>query len=172
LSKVSRVIVGGIFLLFTGCTSDAAVLFKWSGTLPTYLFNHPLPIPSFLLLPTYSPQPGTVVAQVDEICLGLNPEAFWEVGVFADELGSHLIDQLSMWVDGKKLPDPPGEDILIVATLNGIIDKSGNFIASWGGEISTCYKVKLGSGLHIVTVEDSSVSGRIFSYSWVFAISD
>ena len=96
--------------------------------------------------------------------------ALWEKGNQADKLERHLQDSFQAYLDGEAIPITPEESFISSGVLYGEFDSKGNALGSHGGEMSTCLHADLTRGIHLASIEVTSLSGTRYTYSWAFNI--
>lgn len=104
----------------------------------------------------------------DSVCVTMIPKDFWEPGDNADDLSSRLTEGAKFVIDGTMIL---GRGWDAITTLEYQVDEMGSILGSWGGPVRNCLDVsELPIGEHTATIEVTSLSGIIYSYTWTFTI--
>ncbi len=131
------------------------------------LLNNPPPAPPFV--DSLEPGPSAVVERPRSIHFAIVESGLWEPGDTSEELVRRVRSSLRFTLDGQVVPLK--KDLLIATgMLIRKYDDRGEFLGSHGGHVETSVPVNLAEGLHVATVEVSTRSDAVRSYSWVFRV--
>jgi hypothetical protein len=133
------------------------------------LISKPLVFPEFIL--SVVPQPGSKLPSPRCVTVSITEQAIWVPGVMEEQLTPHLFESFSFTLDSQSYP---------ISNRNFLSAEGGRYkeytngtlVGSYGGNITACIPVRLEKGYHIVTVQVSALSGKIYSYSWAFEITE
>ncbi len=165
---MGRIIVDGTvalaLLLCVACSPNEEAN-QWAAE-AARLLRAPEPTPSYISL---APSPGSTRSSMKEICVWLDPGALWEPGNLAEELDQQLMTSLRLTLDGSPIPIPRS-NLIYSGPLYGEVDKGGRFAGSHGGFVSACAPITPSKGLHLASVQVTSMSGVVRKYVWAFRI--
>ncbi len=117
------------------------------------LMRQPAPTPDYMFV---EPFPGKV-GPAERICVDLLSNRLREPGDKSDALSLHLERNTRLILDGQLIPEKYLASFLITG-LGG------------AGILSGCFSVNLALGLHIATIQVTSTSGVLYSYTWAFQV--
>ena len=106
--------------------------------------------------------------------LVVNERVIWETGDDVFSLAKQITSTLQAEIDGKVLPT---DEVFTIETFQPPIyeyDDEGNLLGSHYGPFDVVIFVpeNVSEGLHKATVQVTSTSGIIHSYSWYFVVSE
>jgi hypothetical protein len=110
------------------------------------------------------PAPGSVVAPSSEICVTLYTGAILERGDTGASLRTQILNNTEFLINNQKLPPYVFVKHQFPAFMVEIIDGVGT------GWITFCFTPDLAKGIHMMTVNTVSSSGKLYSYSWALEI--
>lgn len=95
-------------------------------------------------------------------------EAIWEPGDTANGLGQRIGKTLTIQVDGVEIPDSEIFALGEFAPPTQVFDETGSLIGSHADIVHLYFTVNVPPGVHTATIQITSTSGVIHSYSWEF----
>lgn len=102
-----------------------------------------------------------------EVCFIVSPATLWELGNEAEELQKQILSTVSLVVDGNIILPDNDQLFKVTLPLTIVYDEQGKRIGSYGGSVSTCYRVRRHTQSMIISVNVTTISGRIHTYSWL-----
>jgi hypothetical protein len=123
-----------------------------------YLVQNPVLLPDFIK--AISPSPGSILAGSSEVCVTLYTGAILERGDTGGSLRTQILNNTEFLINNQKLPPYVFVKHQFPAFSVEIIDGVST------GWITFCFTADLAKGIHIITVNTTSSSGKVYSYSW------
>jgi hypothetical protein len=148
-----------LLILCVACSANGSI--SVGDQTGAHLMNAPLSPVGFI--DEVIPYPGATIPSASEICVVIGPGSIFESSDEPEPLARHIISHFRLVVDRETIsPD--------MMKYESILTNYDGSVGSAGGYITACAKVKLTNGLHVVTTETKSTSGKVFAYSWAFKI--
>ncbi|CAG0975281.1 hypothetical protein ANRL4_01526 [Anaerolineae bacterium] len=102
-----------------------------------------------------------------EVCFTVSPATLWKLGNEAEELQKQILSTVLLVVDGNIILPDNDQLFKVTLPLTIVYDEQGKRIGSYGGSVSTCYRVRKHTQSMIISVSVTTISGRIHTYSWL-----